>query len=189
MFDHELDDSAATFVLVGSSIIMMEEAALLGNSPLYGCVSLKVDIRQLPFVAAMEFFDEPYTPDEQVLTWGVFGVVAYYLEEVSPNTTLAEYIQQTILSRHGILHHEPHYVLRMSLREPTRYFSILEAIVGGHTSRNEIAGATGIDYNQLSKYLNRLSRLRLVDQHVPITDQKERSKRSRYRIRDSFFRF
>ncbi|QKY20554.1 hypothetical protein B4589_009255 [Halolamina sp. CBA1230] len=32
MFDHELDGSAATFVLVGSSISMMEEAALLGNS-------------------------------------------------------------------------------------------------------------------------------------------------------------
>nr|WP_240147658.1 DUF234 domain-containing protein [Halorussus sp. JP-T4] len=77
----------------------------------------------------------------------------------------------------------------MELTEPTRYFSILEAIAGGSTSRNEIAGTTGIDYNQLSKYLNRLSRLRLVDQHVPITERKERSKRSRYRIRDPFFRF
>jgi len=43
--------------------------------------------------------------------------------------------------------------------------------------------------DQLSKYLNRLARLRLVDQHVPITEQKQRSKRSRYRIRDQFFRF
>jgi AAA+ ATPase superfamily predicted ATPase len=189
MFDYELDDSAATFVLVGSSISMMEDAALLGNSPLYGRSSLKLDVRQLPFDAAMEFFGDAYTPDEQVLTWGVFGGVPYYLEEVSPTATLAENIQRTILSRHGTLHNEPDYVLRMELTEPTRYFSILEAIAGGNTSRNEIAGTTGIDYNQLSKYLNRLSRLRLVDQHVPITEQKERSKRSRYRIRDPFFRF
>jgi hypothetical protein len=189
MFDHELEESAATFVLVGSSISMMEEAALLGNSPLYGRSSLKLDIRQLPFEAAMEFFDGTYTPDEHVLTWGVFGGVPYYLEEVSPGSTLGENIQQTILSRHGTLHNEPDYVLRMELTEPTRYFSIIEAIAGGSTSRNEIAGTTGIDYNQLSKYLNRLSRLRLVDQHVPVTEQKERSKRSRYRIRDPFFRF
>jgi AAA+ ATPase superfamily predicted ATPase len=189
MFDHELDDSAATFVLVGSSISMMEEAALLGNSPLYGRSSLKLDIRQLPFDAAMEFFDDAYTADEQVLTWGVFGGIPYYLEEVSPDATLAENVQRTILSRHGTLHDEPDYVLRMELTEPTRYFSILEAIAGGSTSRNEIAGTTGIDYNQLSKYLNRLSRLRLVDQHVPVTERKERSKRSRYRIRDPFFRF
>jgi len=189
MFDHELDESAATFVLVGSSISMMEEAALLGNSPLYGRSSLKLDIRQLPFAAAMEFFDDAYTPAEQVLTWGVFGGVPYYLEEVSPGASLGENIQETILSRHGTLHDEPDYVLRMELREPTRYFSILEAIAGGSTSRNEIAGTTGIAYNQLSKYLKRLSRLRLVDQHVPITEQKERSKRSQYRIRDPFFRF
>jgi AAA+ ATPase superfamily predicted ATPase len=189
MFDHELDESAATFVLVGSSISMMEDAALLGNSPLYGRSSLKLDVRQLRFNAAMEFFNDAYTPDEQILTWGVFGGVPYYLEEVSPYATLAENIRRTILSRHGTLRDEPDYVLRMELTEPTRYFSILEAIAGGNTSRNEIAGTTGIDYNQLSKYLNRLSRLRLVDQHVPITEQKERSKRSRYRIRDPFFRF
>jgi len=189
MFDHELDDSAVTFVLVGSSISMMEETTLLGNSPLYGRSSIKLDIRQLPFNAAMEFFDDAYTMDEQVLTWGVFGGIPYYLEEVSPHATLAENVQQTILSRHGTLHNEPDYVLRMELTEPTRYFSILEAIAGGSTSRNEIAGTTGIDYNQLSKYLNRLSRLRLVEQHVPVTERKERSKRSRYRIRDPFFRF
>jgi uncharacterized protein len=189
MFDHELDDSSATFVLVGSSISMMEEAALLGNSPLYGRSSLKLDIRQLPFDAAMEFFPENYTADEQVFTWGVFGGVPYYLEEVNPEADLGENIERTILSRHGTLHDEPDYVLRMELTEPTRYFSILEAIAGGSTSRNEIAGATGIDYNQLSKYVNRLSRLRLVDQHVPVTERKERTKRSRYRIRDQLFRF
>ena len=189
MFDHELDDSTATIVLVGSSISMMEEAALLGNSPLYGRSSLKLDIRELPFDAAMEFFPENYTADQQVLMWGVFGGVPYYLEEVAPDVSLGENIHHTILSRHGSLHNEPDYVIRMELTEPTRYFSILEAIAGGNTSRNEIAGTTGIDYNQLSKYLQRLSRLRLVDQHVPVTEQKERSKRSRYRIRDYFFRF
>ncbi|ELZ00914.1 ATPase [Natrialba chahannaoensis JCM 10990] len=189
MFDHELDDSSATFVLVGSSISMMEEAALLGNSPLYGRSSLKLDIRQLPFDAAMKFFSATQTPEKQVFTWGVFGGVPYYLEEVDPAASLGANIQRTILSRHGTLHDEPDYVLRMELTEPTRYFSILEAIAGGRTSRNEIAGTTGIDYNQLSTYLNRLSRLRLIDQHVPVTEQKERTKRSRYRIRDPFFRF
>jgi AAA+ ATPase superfamily predicted ATPase len=189
MFDHELQESSTTIVLVGSSISMMEEAALLGNSPLYGRSSLKVDVRQLPFSAAMEFFPDNYTPEEMVLTWGIFGGVPYYLEEVSPAASLEKNVQRTILSRHGSLHDEPDYVLRMELTQPTRYFSILEAIAGGNTSRNGIAGATGIDYNQLSKYLNRLSRLRLIDKHVPITERAERSKRSRYRIRDPYFRF
>jgi hypothetical protein len=189
MFDHELEDSAGTVVLVGSSISMMEDAALLGDSPLYGRSSLKLDIRQLPFDAAMGFFADSDTADDQVLTWGVFGGVPYYLEEVSPDASVGDNIQRTILSRHGSLHDEPDYVLRMELSQPTRYFSILEAIAGGNTSRNEIAGTTGIEYNQLSKYINRLERLRLIDQQVPVTERKERSKRSQYHIRDNFFRF
>lgn len=189
IFDHELEESAATVVLVGSSISMMEEAALLGNSPLYGRTSVTLDVRQLSFAAAMEFFEDAYTAVEQVCTWGIFGGVPYYLEEVSPEQTLAENVQRTILSRHGTLHNEPDYVLRMELTEPTRYFSILEALAGGKTSRNEIAGATGIEYNQLSRYLDRLSRLRLIDRHVPITERTERSKRGQYRLRDPFVRF
>ncbi|MFC3960220.1 ATP-binding protein [Halovivax cerinus] len=189
LLDHELEDSSATFVLVGSSISMMEEAALLGNSPLYGRSSVKLDVGPLPFSAALSFFDEVPSPAEQVKTWSIFGGVPYYLEEIDPKRTLETVVSRTILSRHGTLHNEPDYVLRMELTEPTRYFSILEALAAGKTSRNEIAGQTGIDYNQLSKYLDRLSRLRLVDQHVPITERKARSKRSRYRIRDSFFRF
>jgi AAA+ ATPase superfamily predicted ATPase len=189
MFDHELDDSAATFVLVGSSISMMEEAALLGNSPLYGRSSLKLDIRQLPFAAAMSFFPTISDADRQVLTWGIFGGVPYHLEEIDPEASLGANVERTVLSRHGTLHDEPDYVLRMELTEPTRYFSILEALAGGKVSRNEIAGATGIEYNQLSKYLNRLERLRLIERDVPVTEQPERSKRSRYRIRDHYVRF
>jgi AAA+ ATPase superfamily predicted ATPase len=189
MFDHELDDSMATFVLVGSSISMMEEAALLGNSPLYGRSSLKLDIRQLPFAAAMAFFPMISDAERQVLTWGVFGGVPYYLEEIDPEASVGANVERIVLSRHGTLHDEPDYVLRMELTEPTRYFSILEALAGGKVSRNEIAGATGIEYNQLSKYLNRLERLRLIERDVPVTEQPERSKRSRYRIRDHYVRF
>lgn len=189
LFDTEFEDTATTFVLVGSSIAMMEDAALLGNSPLYGRSSLKLDLRQLPFDASMRFFASDSTPVEQVSAWGILGGVPYYLEEMAPDATLGENIRRTILSRHGSLHSEPDYVLRMELTEPTRYFSILEAIAGGNTTRNEIAGAAGIEYNQLSTYLGRLERLRLVDRQVPITEQTERSKRGRYRLRDHLFRF
>ena len=189
MFDHELDATSTTVVLVGSSISMMEEAALLGDSPLYGRSSLKLDVRQLPFDAAAEFFPEDASGDEQVTLWSIFGGVPYYLEELSPEESIAANVHRTILARHGSLHDEPDYVLRMELTEPTRYASILEAVAGGATSRNEIAGVTGIDYNQLSKYLHRLERLRLIEQQVPVTERPAQTKRSRYRIRDPLFRF
>lgn len=189
LFDHEFADAAPTFVLVGSSISMMEEATLLGDSPLYGRTSLTLDVRELSFDAATAFLPDDATADDAVRAWSVFGGVPYYLEELDDDRSLGENVQRTVLTRHGSLHNEPEYVLRMELTEPTRYFSILEAIAGGATSRNEIAGATGIDYNQLSTYLDRLSRLRLVERHVPVTEKPERSKRSQYRLRDPLFRF
>jgi AAA+ ATPase superfamily predicted ATPase len=189
LFDHEFDASNTTFVLVGSSISMMEEATLLGDSPLYGRTSLKLDIRQLPFESVSAFLPNDASADEIVRAWSVFGGVPYYLEELDDDRSLGENIQQLVLSRHGSLRNEPEYVLRMELTEPTRYFSILEAIAGGATSRNEIASTTGIEYNQMSMYLDRLSRLRLIERHVPVTEKPERSKRSQYRLRDPLFRF
>jgi AAA+ ATPase superfamily predicted ATPase len=189
LYDHSFDDSATTFVLIGSSISMMEEAALLGNSPLYGRASVKLDVRQLPFAASMEFFDQSYTPEEQIVLWGIFGGTPYYLEEAAGAETIEEAVYDSILTQHGSLRNDPDYVLRMELTEPTRYFAILESIAGGTTKRNEIAQASGIDSNQLSIYLSRLERLRIIERHVPLTEQKERSRRGRYRICDPLFRF
>nr|WP_317627628.1 ATP-binding protein [Halorubrum sp. BOL3-1] len=189
LFDNEFAESETTFVVVGSSISMMEEATLLGDSPLYGRTSLTLDIRELSFDAVTEFLPDRTTADDAVRAWSVFGGVPYYPEELDADRSLGENIQRTVLTHHGSLGNEPEHVLRMELREPTRYFSILEAIAGGATGRNEIAGVTGIDYNQLSTYLDRLSRLRLIERHVPVTESAERSKRSQYRLRDPLFRF
>jgi AAA+ ATPase superfamily predicted ATPase len=189
LFDHEFDESSATFVLVGSSISMMEEATLLGDSPLYGRTSLTLDTRHLPFDAATKFLTDDVSPDTAVRAWSVFGGIPYYLEELDPDRSLGDNIQRSILTRHGSLHNEPEHILRMELQNPTRYFSILEAIAGGAVTRNEIAGTTGIAYNQLSMYLDRLTRLRLIERRVPVTETPERSKRSQYRLTEPLFRF
>ncbi len=189
LWDQEIQHTAATFVLVGSSISMMEEATLLGNSPLYGRFTEKIDLRQLDFDAAREFFPGSYTPEEQVFAWGVFGGTPYYLNGVELNHDLGTVVQQSILSQQGFLHNEPEYVLRTELTEPNRYFAILKAIAAGSTTANEVAGTVGIDGKQISTYTQKLERLRLVEREVPITEDKAKSRRGRYRILDPLFRF
>lgn len=189
LWDQEIRDTAATLVLVGSSISMMEDATLLGNSPLYGRFTEKVDLRQLNFEAAREFFPDSYTSEEQVFAWGVFGGTPYYLDGVELDHDLGTVVQQAILSQQGFLHNEPEYVLRTELTEPNRYFAILKAIAAGNTTSNEIAGSVGIDGKQISTYAQKLERLRLVEREVPITEDATRSRRGRYRILDPLFRF
>jgi len=189
LWDQEVQNTGATFVLIGSSISMMEEATLLGNSPLYGRFTEKIDLRQLDFDAAWEFFPDSYTPEKRVFAWSVFGGTPYYLDGVGLDQDLETVIQQSILSQQGFLHNEPEYVLRTELTEPNRYFAILKAIAAGNTTANEIAGTVGIDGKQISTYTQKLERLRLVEREVPVTEDKAKSRRGRYRILDPLFRF
>jgi len=47
----------------------------------------------------------------------------------------------------------------------------------------------GIDGKQISTYTQKLERLRLVEREVPVTEDKPKSRRGRYRILDPLFRF
>jgi len=189
LWDQHLQNTSGTLVLVGSSISMMEEATLLGNSPLYGRFTEKIDLRQLGFRAAQEFFPESYTPEDRIFSWGVFGGIPYYLDGIDLDHDLKTVISESLLSQRGYLHNEPEYVLRTELTEPNRYFAILKAIAAGNTTSNEIAQMVGIDGKQISTYTQKLERLRLIEREVPLTEEKARSRRGRYRILDPLFRF
>jgi AAA+ ATPase superfamily predicted ATPase len=189
LWDQRFQRTSGTLVLVGSSISMMEEATLLGNSPLYGRATEKLDLRPLRFAAAQAFLPGDYTPEEHVFAWGVFGGVPYYLDGIDLGRDFGTVLTEEVLSQKGYLHDEPEYVLRTELTEPNRYFAILSAIAAGKTASNEIAQAIGIDGKQISTYTQKLERLRLVERDVPITEEKATSRRGRYRIRDPLFRF
>lgn len=189
LWDHRFQNTGGTLILIGSSISMMEEATLLGNSPLYGRFTEKLDLRPLDFSAAQEFLPESYTPEARICTWGVFGGVPYYLDGIELEHDLGTILTEAVLSQKGYLHNEPEYVLRTELTNPNRYFAILTAIAAGKASSNEIAQAVGIDGKQISTYTQKLERLRLIEREVPITEEKAKSRRGRYRILDPLFRF
>ncbi|MFP4217482.1 MAG: ATP-binding protein [Salinarchaeum sp.] len=189
LWDQRFQNTSGTLILVGSSISMMEDATLLGNSPLYGRFTEKLDLRPLDFAAAQEFLPNDYSPEEQIFAWGIFGGIPYYLDGVTLDQELAAVLTKEVLSQQGYLHNEPEYVLRTELTDPNRYFAILTAIAAGKTTSNEIAQAIGIDGKQLSTYTQKLERLRLIEREVPLTEEKAKSRRGRYRILDPLFRF
>jgi len=64
--------------------------------------------------------------------------------------------------------------------------SILEAIADGATRVSEIGNAIGRDASGISRYLQNLSKLTLVERETPVTDPDGRGV---YRIADEFLRF
>lgn len=185
--DERLRKTDSMLVLCGSSVSTMESAVLGHESPLYGRRTGQIDLRPFSFCQAREAIT--YDIEEAIRSYAITGGTPMYLTQFDYDRPLAENIRSRILSPTAVLYNEPEFLLRTELRNPARYMSILEAVAMGHTTPNEIAGATGIDSGPLSKYLQTLRRLRLLDREVPVTASQKKSKRSRYRIADEFLRF
>jgi hypothetical protein len=192
LWDHETEGSSATLVLTGSSVGMMYEIALGGGAPLYGRVSKspngRLELRELGVGSASEFYPG-YGPEETVMAYSVFGGVPHYLQVVDDSTPLGENITKSVLSPQGGLHDEPETVLRMELDEVNRYFAVLKAVAKGNRERNEVSQATGIESSDLSYYFERLDTLGILRRDVPVTADPKKSKTTRYRMNDEFFRF
>jgi AAA+ ATPase superfamily predicted ATPase len=188
LWDTEFQETDMTLVLIGSSISMMEDAIFSGSSPLYGRLTVKLDLTQLPFSAAMQFFPN-YTSEKQVCAWGIYGGTPRYLEVIDDTKPLGDNIRDTILPPEGDLMEEPDYILRTELTEPNTYFAILKAIAAGNRKANKIAQTVGIETPGLSYYTDRLRRLRLIKRDIPVTAEPTKSRRGRYRLLDSLFRF
>lgn len=185
--DERLQETESMLILCGSSISTMESDVLGHESPLYGRRTGQIDLQPFSFRQASEVIG--YDIEAAIRSFAVTGGTPMYLTRFDYEQSIGENIQAQILSPTALLYNEPEFLLRTELRSPARYMSILEAIATGHTTPNEIAGATGIDAGPLSKYLRTLRRLRLIDREVPVTASAKQSKRSRYRVADEFLRF
>jgi AAA+ ATPase superfamily predicted ATPase len=185
--DERLAGTDSMLVLCGSSVGTMESDVLGHESPLYGRRTGQIDLAPFSFRQARHAIS--YDIEAAIESYAVTGGTPMYLTLFDYTRPLAANVRSEVLSPTALLYTEPEFLLRTELRKPARYMSILEAIATGHTTPNEIAGATGIDSGPLSKYLQTLRRLRLVDREVPVTASPKQSKRSRYRVDDEFIRF
>ena len=183
--DDILADTEISLVLLGSSISMMEEGVLSYESPLYGRRTGQWELVPLQFADVRAFFPE-WDIETQIEAYSVLGGVPAYLEQFEPAQPLAANIETHILSKGEFLYEEPEFLLRQELREPATYMAILEAVAAGATRVSEIANEIGKDASGLSRYLQNLSKLELVEQETPVTDPDSRGV---YRITDEFLRF
>ena len=185
--DERLRNTESMLVLCGSSVSTMESDVLGHESPLYGRRTGQIDLRPFSFQQARDVVT--YDVEDAIRSYAITGGTPMYLTLFDYDRSLGENVRAQILSPTAVLYNEPEFLLRTELRNPARYMSILEAVATGHTTPNEIAGATGIGSGPLSKYLQTLRRLRLIDRSVPVTASAKQSKRSRYRVADEFLRF
>ncbi len=187
-WDERLSKEDVMLVLTGSSVGMMETHVLGYRSPLYGRRTGQVRVGPLPFVA-LEAFYPRCKPEDLVRAFAVLGGVPAYLEKFDPGRGLMANIRERILDRSEFLYEEPEIMLRQELREPARYFDILECVAGGCTRMSEVSSVTGIPISNLPKYLGVLSGLGILERRFPVTERRPRARTTAYHVSDHFMRF
>ena len=189
LWDTRLKDTHIMLILCGSYVGMMEQHVLAYRAPLYGRRTGQWKLAPLDFWAAQAFFPR-LSAEDKVRAFAVLGGIPAYLVHFQDVDELMTAIEENILTPGAFLYEEPRFLLLEELRDPHRYFAILEAIAAGKTRHNEIAQAAGINTSSLRFYLDTLQEMDLVERVVPATVEKpHKYKRAIYRLKDNFFRF
>ncbi len=187
LWDEILVKTNFFLIICGSSISMME--TLMGyKNPLYGRRTGQWMVEMLKFRDAMKFLPR-YSLDENIEAFSILDGIPLYLKQFDDKKSIIENISEKILEKGSFLHIEPEFLLKEELREPRNYFLILKAISFGNTKFGEIVNYTQLDKTLVSKYLDTLALLHMVEKVYPVVTDKERTRDARYRLSDNFLSF
>jgi AAA+ ATPase superfamily predicted ATPase len=187
--DSYLKDSNLFLVLLGSSIGMMEREVLFYKAPLYGRRTASLEVKEIVFDSLRDFFPEMGF-ERRVEIYSVMGAIPAYIEKINPNVGIYQNMLSLILNRGSFLYNEVEFLLREELREPRNYFVILRSIAQGKRKLSEIINDTGFEKSHLSRYLDILRSIRLIEKEIPVTEKyPEKSRLGLYKLHDRYFAF
>lgn len=185
--DHSWKEKNLFLILCGSSVSFMVNDVMGYKSPLYGRISESMEVKPFDYRESSLFFPK-YSYEEKLIAYGILGGVPRYLNAFNPERSIKENIKEQILRGGAFLNDEPQTLLRMELREPIVYNSILEAIANGKNRIAGISDQTHEERSKCSKYILTLQSIRLLEKSVPCGEA-ESSKKGIYEITDNFYKF
>lgn len=185
--DHDWKERNLFLILCGSSVSFMLNDVMGYKSPLYGRSTGSMEVLPFDYLESAAFFPN-YSEEEKLIAYGMLGGVPRYMNAFDPGRSLRENLISEILAEGAFLNDEPQTMLRMELREPAVYNSILEAVANGCNRVVEIADRIHEEKSKCSKYMLTLQTLRLLEKHVPCGEP-DGSKRGIYVIADHFYKF
>jgi len=187
LIDHLMIHSKLYLIICGSSMNFIEKEILSYKSPLYGRMTSQFQVKPFDFYDAKKFFSN-YSIEEQIICYGILGGIPQYLLQFNESRTIEENIKEKILLKSSYLNAEPFNLLKQELREPVFYNSIIESIATGATKINQIATKVGETTAKVSRYIDVLIELSILEKLKPYGDETS-SRKTIYKIVDPLFAF
>lgn len=187
-WDHQLAGTRISIVLSGSHISVMKRL-VDADQPLYGRRTGRIDIRPFDYLDAARFVPD-WSARDKLLLYAIFGGLPGHLALIDPARSLSDNVARHILSSSGRLFDEAVHAFDAFLADAGVHYSIVEAIAGGEQKWNRISSRIGKQTSALSRPLDWLVEMEVVDRVAPITEYPNPNpKRVRYRLTDPYLTF
>lgn len=188
LWDHRWPATRVKVILSGSHITAMrrlEEA----DQPLYGRRTGRLELEPFDYADAAAFLPA-HAPADRLRAYGIFGGLPGHLALLDPAVALERNAAEHVLSPAGRLVDEAQHMLDAMLADAQVHYSIIEAIAQGERTWQGITTRVGREGGSLSRAIQWLIGMRLLDRVVPITEgNPAKSKRAVYRIADPYIAF
>jgi len=184
-WDSRMSKSGPSIVICGSVVGLMERMVRRKAAPLFGRLMLDLKVRPFGYAATRLLYPGMGELD-RIRRFAVFGGTPFY-HIMSVNRELRPAIEESFFREGAALVDEPESLLRLELRRPARYNSIMLEIGQGTHDLRELETKIQVKKGGLSPYLAVLCRdMDLVRLDEPVCGLR---KRARYVFTDPFFSF
>ena len=189
ILQNKIDSKRLKFNLIvcGSSQQLMYGLVLDATAPLYGRADAILKITPIKVSYIQEALG--VSAIEAVEEYAVWGGVPRYWELREGYANLREAIVSNLLSVNGTLYEEPIKLFKDDINDIVKTTTIMSYVGAGAHRLSEIAGRCGEISTNLSRPLAKLISLGYLTKEIPFGENEKNSKKSLYKISDSFMNF
>lgn len=174
-------------IIAGSHIGMMK-TLVKSNNPLFGRFKLIIDLKELDYLEASEFYKNK-SPYDKVAFYSVFGGSPYLLMQINPDKSLEENIINTFLNQNNIVNAFVSNGYTSDIPSKIIASHIFEVLGNSKLRHNRIEELLKYEHNGLlSKHLDLLLEMNFIKSNEPINKIGDKKKKT-YSIANNALRF
>ncbi len=182
-------ERSVMIVLCSSSIRWVENEMLECLDSYAPYITAYMKLKDFTFVDLVNRFPKS-SVETCIYINSILGGIPQYLNEWREEISVRDNIKNLLLNKNSGLINAPQQFLKLELREPAVYNTILYYLAQGNRKLNDLHSRTGFSRAKISVYLKNLIQLDIVEKLVPLGEEsKENAQKGLYRIRDNFLNF